>query len=604
MARYTDTVQDDYGRPVEGAEVYVTLTNGGAAPAMTNDAGATITNPLLTDSFGAFSFNTPDTYVDLDIRFGGRKRNKAGNMPVGRPDLRDVVDPRGFGAKGDGVTDDAAALQAALSTGKRVWLQRGLTYAFGTRLFPPEGGGFVGGGDLLMLTGAGKFDAADYLQSYDRTIGIFAEFDSNIRIEARITMQANAAIRTCCPVWIRSCTNVHLDLEISGFKELRFGAVEWNSNVGGFVRLNAHDCATDSTTLPTMQLTALSVDNNRFDPGTGPITSTGLSFDVDCEDFEMGASAIAQYGYQTDAVSLMGSGYAGHTGSIRARNVHEPLDCWSDHNVVDVSARNCLFGAKVIYGASNNVIRGTVNRYMKNAVYLGGGGTQPTRGNRLYFCSTGGGEIGPFSGVSAVLIEDNSAQGTTANYVEMTAYGNGVDLDNGAVISGTAVTDNEVLLQGSGFVAVGQTTGTVISQGNRIRRTKGTLVRASLSDNTVYADLAVIICNTETWDRAGEYDPTTGIFTAKAPGVYRVRIKGLLSVNSGQAYGTYIDKNGAEHSRKRETNAGVSGASLAHDHAALVLLAPGDTIRFRHDGASTNTWFGGGSATFIEIEEA
>jgi hypothetical protein len=114
------------------------------------------------------------------------------------------IDPRKgpYNAAGNGTTDDAAALQSALNTGKLVYLDPSLTFAFGTRLLPPSGGGFIGGGTLLMLTGTGKFDASDYVSSsYDRTIGIYAEGLSNITINAKIQMQANAAIRTCNAIW-------------------------------------------------------------------------------------------------------------------------------------------------------------------------------------------------------------------------------------------------------------------------------------------------------------------------------------------------------------------------------------------------------------------
>jgi len=384
---------------------------------------------------------------------------------IAAPTSDQTADPKDFGAKGDGHADDAAALQAALNTGKRVWLHPGVDYAFGRMLKIPAGGGFVGGGLLTMLTGPGKFDKADY--SGNPEVGLFIESVSNIAVEARIRMQANDGIRTCSAIWVRGCTNVALDVEAWGFKETRFGVIEWNSNRGGSVKAHVHDCFVNSTRLPTMQVTALSVDSNRLGVFPHGVNSTGLRFDVRAKDIHFGSAAIAKYGYQTDAVNLQGSGFAGHTGQVVAENVHEPLDCWSDRNTVNVTANGCLFGVKLIYGASQNIIHATVERFMKDALLLGGSNTKPVAYNRCYISAARGGEIGKFGDVAAVAAEGGGRFAPDHNTVELSVKGNGVDLDYGVLVSNGA-SNNSFSVSGSGYAVSQGRIASTAGRGNSI----------------------------------------------------------------------------------------------------------------------------------------
>src|SRR5258706_11668724 len=79
----------------------------------------------------------------------------AGNVAKLR-DIVDISDPV-YGAALDGVTDDRAALLAAVATGKIVSLG-GKTLAIGSQVaWTADGGGIVGPGSIVMLTSAGKF---------------------------------------------------------------------------------------------------------------------------------------------------------------------------------------------------------------------------------------------------------------------------------------------------------------------------------------------------------------------------------------------------------------------------------------------------------------
>lgn len=73
MARYSDTVRDQNKVPVIGATVTVTNTDG-SVPVLTDDAGNTLKQPLVTDGYGVFYFNLASgSFVDLAFYYGGRK---------------------------------------------------------------------------------------------------------------------------------------------------------------------------------------------------------------------------------------------------------------------------------------------------------------------------------------------------------------------------------------------------------------------------------------------------------------------------------------------------------------------------------------------------
>ncbi len=394
----------------------------------------------------------------------------AGPLPdASQSEFGAVVRPEEFGAKGDGRSDDAAALQAALNSGKRVWLKRGSIWAFGSQLVVPSGSGFVGGGTLTMLTGDGMFDQSDFNEHYATYAGLYLQSVSNVRIEAGLKMQANPGIRSCHAVWVQNSSNIELEMEIWGFKEARFGIVEWNTNLGGHVKLNVHDCYVDSDTLPGLQVTVLSVDNNRLDGKN----SKGLRFDVRAKDIYFGPAALAAYGYQTDGVNLQGSGHAGHSGKIVADNVHEPFDCFSDGNVVEVVARDCYWGVKLIHGASHNVVRATVDRYMKYALVYGGSSSpvvnKPVAHNRCYIRATRGGEIGALGNVAAVGTDGpNATYKPQFNYTEVMASGDGINMDY--VVHEEAGSNNTFVWAGTGFAIAA----------SKIQPTAGTGTRASI----------------------------------------------------------------------------------------------------------------------------
>lgn len=89
--------------------------------------------------------------------------------------IKDYVTPEMFGATGDGVTDDSAALQAAVDSGKAVKLIADKSYAFSTTLHITKPVVFDGNYAKMNYTGTGigiNFDATS-IESHKRDFGYF-----------------------------------------------------------------------------------------------------------------------------------------------------------------------------------------------------------------------------------------------------------------------------------------------------------------------------------------------------------------------------------------------------------------------------------------------
>lgn len=496
-------------------------------------------------------------------------------------DIDGIVDPRWFGATADGSTDDRAALANALATGKKVYLAPWLTYAFGSQLTPPSNGGFVGGGKLKMLTGTGKFDKADYTGGRaTNKVGILIDGKTNVTVEAIIEMETNAGIRTCNPISVVSSTNIHIDVEVSGFKEAQYGLVSWDTNVGGFVKLYAHDCNPASNTLPSLQLTALSIDADRV----ASVNSTGLIFDAIVKNvLPVDAAAIA-YGYQSDAVNIQSQGYSGIIGRVFADTVGEALDVFGDGNNIIVVARNCYeYGVKLIHGAENNLIYATIDNTRRAAVVLGGSNTstKTVSHNRVYATARRVGEIASLPTIAAVATDGTSATyKPEKNYVEITAFGNGTNMHY--VVYEDSGSNNVFIADGDGWATqFGVITGSAGTGNNRsvIRRQRRAYVRAHIGTATTVTAGSTVPFDTETVDATGEYDPTTGIFTARS--ACRLRVKAQLrsgGIPTLQHLGMTVTRSGTEIARSVAFNYASTTQEAWAQVEAEVTMDAGQTV--------------------------
>jgi hypothetical protein len=157
MQLFTDHVQDQYGNAISGASVLI--SQDGSPATIYSDNGVTPkANPLTTGSNGEYSFYAAGgTYIPTVTTSAGSLVSHAvtlfdpedlaaptGSALVGflqagpgavartmQDKLRDTVSVRDFGAVGDGVTDDTAAIQAAFTYAatlgvKRVYFPAGI----------------------------------------------------------------------------------------------------------------------------------------------------------------------------------------------------------------------------------------------------------------------------------------------------------------------------------------------------------------------------------------------------------------------------------------------------------------------------------------------
>lgn len=518
-----------------------------------------------------------------------------------------VVDPRWFGALADG-TPDQVALQAALDTGKKVFLAPGITYSFGEQLTPPDDGGFIGRGNLKMLTDTGEFDADDYTGGRaTNKVGILIDGKTNVTVEAIIEMETNAGIRTCNPISVVSSTNIHIDVEVSGFKEAQYGLVSWDTNVGGVVKIYAHDCNPNSNALGSMQLTALCIDADRV----SSVNSTGLIFDAIVKNVHLGATAFAAYGYQSDAVNIQSQGYSGITGRVFADTVGEALDCFGDGNNITVVAHNVYeYGVKLIHGAENNLIFATIDNTRRAAVVFGGSdsATKTVSHNRVYATVRRVGELGALSTIAAVATDGTSATyKPEKNYVEITAFGNGSNMHY--VVYEDSGSNNVFIADGDGWATqFGVITGSAGTGNNRstIRRQRRAYVRAHIGTATTVTAGSTVPFDTETVDATGEYDPTTGVFTARS--ACRLRVKAQLrsgGIPTLQHLGMTVSRSGTEIARSVAFNYASTTQEAWAQVEAEVTMDAGQTV---HCGALYSP---GGSVavtnqaqySYLEIDE-
>ena len=130
MEPYVDVVINRSGTAIQGASVNVYLASDGVTPAtLYSDDGVTATdNPLTTDANGRFTFYAADGNYKLVISAAAiTTYNQTIQLSSHAPDVFDV---KVYGAKGDGVTDDTTAIQAAITAcqdanGGRVYIPSG-----------------------------------------------------------------------------------------------------------------------------------------------------------------------------------------------------------------------------------------------------------------------------------------------------------------------------------------------------------------------------------------------------------------------------------------------------------------------------------------------
>lgn len=141
MERYFDVVQNRQGTALPGVTVTVYDSNGNLATLYSNPSFTPTTNPIYTNSDGEYAFYAANGTYSINLNLSGffnetklgvvlfdpsdaQTANQINFLQAGsgavtrtvQSKLRDTVSVKDFGAVGDGVADDSAAIQDAVDS--------------------------------------------------------------------------------------------------------------------------------------------------------------------------------------------------------------------------------------------------------------------------------------------------------------------------------------------------------------------------------------------------------------------------------------------------------------------------------------------------------
>ena len=222
MQRYFDVVQNRQGTAVVGATVTVYDANGNLATLYSNNSNAASSNPVYTNSDGEYAFYAANGTYSLQITatnyatetkpgvvlFDPSDSSASNNvqfLQAGtgaqvrsvQSKLRDVVSVKDFGAAGDGVADDTAAIQAAITyvltlvRGGQVRFPSG-TYKIGSQInIPKTPGKSV---TLMGLNGSALTNALGFTDHMFYVGGALAAGGSGVIFQS-INFVSNATLR-------------------------------------------------------------------------------------------------------------------------------------------------------------------------------------------------------------------------------------------------------------------------------------------------------------------------------------------------------------------------------------------------------------------------
>lgn len=92
MARYSDTIRDQHGAPIQGAKIYVYVRSDETLADLEEDGGGSLANPITSDQYGGFYFNAADGLYDLVFHYGGKQFFRDNRVMVGTgPELPEDV---------------------------------------------------------------------------------------------------------------------------------------------------------------------------------------------------------------------------------------------------------------------------------------------------------------------------------------------------------------------------------------------------------------------------------------------------------------------------------------------------------------------------------
>lgn len=297
-----------------------------------------------------------------------------------------------FGAVGNGIADDTAALEAAAASGVTVRGKRGATYKVTSRV-----NGFVSGTQFLcngakIYAPAASFSNTTLGNRYTETsavIGIDGQISSpytpisDITFDGCVIESQVSDGRMVEGITVRNARNVVIsNNEIYGFpvgSGIRVGTTTGKSKIiGNYI----HDFTSNVSWPSVPQITGITVDDDRY-----PVGSDGLEIAHNrIKNITKGPVSIAEWLYQTDGININGAGVS--KGFDIHDNFIDTVGEGIDHFGIDSAIHGNIivnafdFGLKCLHACSRNVFSNNViTNFGKAGITVAGSPTGDADGN-------------------------------------------------------------------------------------------------------------------------------------------------------------------------------------------------------------------------------
>jgi hypothetical protein len=564
-----------------------------AAQAAAELAVASVDLPLIGSGDAGKSIVVKDDLSGYDLQF-------ASNI---------YVTPEAFGAIGDGVTDDTAAIQAALNAGI-VTPTPGASYLITESLVIPNGGGIVGVGRtarfIMDSTGFNHTSELFATRFDPNAVGIIVKgglttpftphegcilkdfiLESEV-LDGRV-LKGIAVLNAIAPV-IQG-------IEIFGLPVAT--AICLNSVINGVVEHNyIHDCTTNVSGFTLPQITGIELDNDLVNS----ILSVNCRINHNTiKNLTVGATTLAEDDYQTDGINIAREFSYGHQviGNY-IEGVGEGIDSFGDtidisHNVIKDAY---VFGVKLIHGGRRTrVIANTIDGAGLAGIALEGSTFASGDTERNLIANNTIERInynGAWNANDTAGIRTSDNGGTTTlprnnavfdNYINCSATGKyGIYAAGNGTLN--LFRDNRVV-----SATVAETFGALAD----IRSADKAAVRGAFNTTTAAQDVVDNLGGTATLDAQEEWSSPS--YTATSHRILKVFAQIRTSTSTTYEVRCFIRKNGSAVT----TGYGIGGAQAQN----LISVVPGDTISFAwsHADPTTRAVAADSTLSFFSISE-
>jgi hypothetical protein len=543
--------------------------------------------------------------------------------------LGEVGTPMQYGAAGNGIADDTQAFKDCIAANKGMALRGGKTYRITSTILVPSGFSIIGDGSCTVVMDGAGFNYTAYAHATGSGFRTNAAVGNRFEGFKIRTMNWTADLSSGA-FGIQSSSNVKVDkVDITGFT--KSSIVKFDSCFNcGITRSEIHDCLLASTT--SGQLTGVDIDNNRVNE-----ISSQACFVEDNRIYNLTVSAafLASFGYQTDGVNVSFQASTEHSiCRNRISNVGEGVDCFgsqcniSENVMFDIYA----FGVKLVHAARRNqVALNSLSRCGYSGIVLAGNAADLNHteknnifGNIIMFSGLTSASNSPSespwaaNGTAGIRLENETLLPVGQRYFcRQNFIHDNFILENGGAKYGIYEADdsdqNEYLNNLVDGYSIYEFLSTVAlaSQSFRYSSARKSQVKATASAALTVTNIAsTTIFNQEIMDTNGEYDPATGVFTAKAPRTLRVSssLESTTSVGVGDQWTANIVKTTLAGVTTTERTRRVAATTNAFVQSDVVLdvirLNTGDKIsRTSMNGAGNRTANPGIASAYLEISE-